>query len=97
MKDAHDILLDLIMAAAEQQRAVSDVGGEERGSSMKDAHDILRDLITSATSSGSQMAEYRWIGSGKVVFVEIVNGVPTYFVGDEEVTATQAVEALEAA
>ena len=63
---------------------------------MKDGTEKLLDLIGQAKASGNQMAEYRWIGSGKVVFVEIVNGVPTYFVGDEEVTATQAVVALEA-
>jgi len=64
---------------------------------MKDAHDILRGLITSARSSGSQMAQYsRLPGASTPVVVEMVNGVPTYFVGDEEVTATQAVVALEA-
>lgn len=65
---------------------------------MKDAHDILRDLITSASNSGSQMAQYANLpGATTPVVVEMVNGVPTYFVGDEEVTASKAVEALEAA
>lgn len=63
---------------------------------MKDAHDILRGLITSARSSGSQMAQYsRLPGATAPVVVEMVNGVPAYFVGDEEVTASMAVEALE--
>lgn len=65
---------------------------------MKDGTEKLAALIAMAKSSSSLFAEYRKLpGDSVPVAVEIVNGVPTYFVGDEEVTATQAVAALEAA
>lgn len=63
---------------------------------MIDAHDRLHDLMLKACEVDSQIAEYRTLPHSVVVSVELVNGVPTYFVDGNEVTASQAIEALEA-
>lgn len=64
---------------------------------MFDKYERLHNLMLQACDADSQIAEHRTLPHSVVVSVEMVNGVPIYFVGDDEVTASQAIEALEAA
>lgn len=55
----------------------------------------LQNLVVTASKSPSFMAVRQPASWCDPVTVEIVLGGPNYFVGDEEVTASQAAEALE--
>jgi hypothetical protein len=57
--------------------------------------DRLQKLVALAASEPSQMAERQMWPWGELVTVEIIQGCPMYFVGDEEVTATAAADALD--
>ena len=52
-------------------------------------------MMMTACDSENLVAERRTFPNSVVVTVEVVNGVPTYFIDDNEVTASEAVKALE--
>lgn len=60
-----------------------------------DAYEKLHSLMMTACDSENLVAERRTFPNSVVVTVEVVNGVPTYFINDNEVTASEAVKALE--
>jgi hypothetical protein len=55
----------------------------------------LQQLITLAIAEPSQIAERRMHPWCELVTVEISHGCPLYFVGDDEVSATAAADALD--
>ena len=57
--------------------------------------DRLQKLLALAASEPSQMAERQMYPWGELVTVEIIQGCPMYFVGDDEVIATAAADALD--
>jgi hypothetical protein len=58
-------------------------------------YERLQKLITLAASEPSQIAESQMLPWCELVTVEIIQGCPMYFLGDEEVTATAAADALD--
>ena len=59
------------------------------------AYERLQKLITLAASEPSQIAESQMWPWCELVTVEIIQGCPMYFVGDDEVIATAAADALD--
>jgi hypothetical protein len=57
-------------------------------------YERLQQLIILAISVPSQMADRRMRPWCELVTVEISHGCPLYFVGDDEVSATAAADAL---
>jgi len=57
--------------------------------------DRLQKLVALAASEPSQIAESQMWTWCELVTVEIIQGCPMYFVGDDEVTATAAADALD--
>lgn len=62
-----------------------------------DAYGKLRIIIKAAEENPHSVCEYRKMGTDKTMTVELIQGVPTYWIGDKEVTASEAKEFLEAA
>jgi hypothetical protein len=58
-------------------------------------YERLQKLITLAASEPSQIAESQMRPWCELVTVEIIQGCPMYFVGDDEVNATAAADALD--
>ena len=57
--------------------------------------DRLQKLVALAASEPSQIAESQMWPWCELVTVEIILGCPMYFVGDDEVNATAAADALD--
>jgi hypothetical protein len=58
-------------------------------------YERLQKLIALATSEPSQIAESLMWPWCEVVTVELIQGCPMYFIGDDEVSATAAADALD--
>ena len=58
-------------------------------------YERLQKLIALAISEPSQIAESRMWPWCEVVMVEVTQGCPLYFIGDDEVSATAAADALD--
>jgi len=60
-----------------------------------DPYGKLRIIIKAAGESPHGVCEYRKLGTDNTVTVEMIQGVPTYWINDKEVTASEAKDCLD--